>query len=522
MDPIDFTLYLVTDRSLLPAGKTHLETLEQAIRGGVTVVQIREKNADTAEFLQIAQESKALCDRYKIPLIINDRIDIALAVGARGVHLGQTDMPIDMARKLMPKGTIIGISCNTVDQVRRAREAQADYVGLGSVWETQTKKLTSSPIGVRGLGVMLEALDGSKISAVAIGGIKSTNLARLMHGSVSQTEHRLDAVAVVSDIVASPDPEKAARRLKFIFFAACKSMMLKRTPTPPTPDDVLMKASTIGEAVRNLNPLVHQMTNIVVANQSANITLALGASPMMATAPEEMWDLSRLSHALLVNIGTLVSGSLPGMLKAGHFVNAARNPIILDPVGVGASDFRRSSVNELLNNWQATVIKGNAGELATIAGSGEAVSKGVDSSGSFKDPVAFTRQLARKERCVVVLTGETDYISDGERVVMLKNGVPLLGKITGSGCMLGSCIASYCAAANLLASDDEDHEGRLHRGGDFLSAVVGAVLTLTIASELAAKREDVHGIGSFLPALIDEVSKLRPETIHQLARVEIA
>ncbi|KAJ7901793.1 Hydroxyethylthiazole kinase [Mycena olivaceomarginata] len=517
MDLIDFSLYLVTDRTLLPVGKTHLETLEQAIIGGITVVQIREKTADTAEFLRVAQESKALCDRYNIPLIINDRIDIALAVGARGVHLGQTDMPIDIARQLMPTGTIIGISCNTLDEVRRAKEAKADYVGLGAVWSTQTKKLTSPPIGVRGLGAMLDVLSGSNIKAVAIGGIKSTNLAHLMHGSTSQLEKWLDGVAVVSDIVAAPDPMKAAQRLKSIFRAS-RIAAAKRFST--SRDDILTKALTIMTAVRSLNPLVHQMTNVVVANQSANITLALGASPIMATAPEEMSDLSKISHALLVNIGTLVSGSLQGMLKAGHFVNAARNPIILDPVGVGASEFRKNSVNELLNSWQATVIKGNAGELAALAGSTEAESKGVDSLGNFKDPALFTRQLSRKERCLVVLTGETDYISDGERVFMLKNGHPLLGSITGSGCVLGSCIASYCAAANLLASDDDHHEGRLNRGGDFLSAAVGAVLTLTVASELAAKREDVRGIGSFLPALIDELSTLRPEAIRRLAKIE--
>lgn len=232
------------------------------------------------------------------------------------------------------------------------------------------------------------------------------------------------------------------------------------------------------------------MTNVVVSNQSANITLAVGASPIMAIAPEEMADLSRLSDSLLVNIGTLQAESLKGMLKGGYFVNAAKKPIILDPVGVGASDFRKDSVNgvanfiillrlihspfaDLLNTWQPSVIKGNAGELAALAGSGEAASKGVDSTGGFKDPVSFVRQLARKERCIIALTGETDYLSDGIRVFSIKNGDPLLGKITGSGCMLGSCIASYCAAANTLASED-DNEGRLTRGGDFLSATVGA------------------------------------------------
>ncbi|KAJ7045477.1 thiamine biosynthetic bifunctional enzyme Thi4 [Mycena alexandri] len=518
---MDLSLYLVTDRSLLPVGKPHLEALEQALIGGVTVVQIREKVADTAEFLRVARESKALCDRYNVPLLVNDRVDIALAINARGVHLGQSDMPIDIARKLMPKGSIIGISCNSLHDVRRARESKADYVGLGAVWDTQTKKLTSSPIGVRGLGVLLEALDGSDIQAVAIGGIKSTNLARLLHGSVSRTNHTLDGVAVVSDIVASPNPETAARRLKSIF-NACKRCILD-SPAQNfvwSRGEILDNVTTIMDGVRTLSPLVHQMTNIVVSNQSANITLAVGASPIMATAPEEMSDLSKLSNGLLVNIGTLVGGSVQGMLKGGYFVNAAKNPVVLDPVGVGASDFRKSSVNELLNAWQPTVIKGNAGELAALAGSSEAASKGVDSTGGFQDPINFTRQLARKERCVVVLTGETDYVSDGKRVLMLKNGHSLLGKVTGSGCMLGSVITAYCAAANALASEDDEHEGRLTRSGDFLSAAVGAVLTLTIASEFAAKREDVHGMGTFLPALLDEVAALRPENIRQLAKVE--
>ncbi|KAJ7783095.1 thiamine biosynthetic bifunctional enzyme Thi4 [Mycena metata] len=438
--------------SLLPVGKPYLEALEQALIGGVTIVQIREKVADTAEFLQIAQESKALCDRYNVPLLVNDRIDIALAINAHGVHLGQSDMPVDIARKLMPKGSIIGISCNSLDDVRRARQSKADYVGLGAVWDTQTKKLTSPPIGVRGLGVLLEALDGSDIPAT-----------RLLHGSVSSTSHALDGVAVVSDIVASPNPETAARRLKSIFKACKRCILDSSAPTSVwSRGEILDNVTTIMDGVRNLNPLVHQMTNNVVSTQSANITLAVGASPIMATAPEEMSDLSKLSNGLLVNIGTLVSGSVQGMLRGGYFVNAAKNPVVLDPVGVGASDFRKASVNELLNAWQPTVIKGNAGELAALAGSGEATSKGVD------------RQLARKERCIVVLTGETDYVSDGKRVLMLKNGHPLLGKITGSGCMLGSVITAYCAAANALESDDDEHEGKLTRGGDFLSAAVGA------------------------------------------------
>ncbi|KAJ6609882.1 thiamine biosynthetic bifunctional enzyme Thi4 [Mycena sp. CBHHK59/15] len=518
MDPIDFSLYLVTDRPLLPPGKAYLETLELALRGGVTVVQIREKNADTAEFLQIALDSKAICDRYNVPLIVNDRIDIALAINARGVHLGQTDMPIAIARKLMPKGSIVGISCNTVDQVYRARESQADYVGLGAVWDTKTKSLTSPPIGVRGLGAMLQALDGTNISAVAIGGIKSTNMARLMHGSVSQTNHELDGVAVVSDIISSSDPEKAASLLKSIFMAYKREAPSAERISLWSREEIVEATVTIMNGVRKLNPLVHQITNAVVTNQSANITLAVGASPIMATAPEEMSDLSKLSGSLLINIGTLRGEALEGMLKGGYFSNAAKNPIILDPVGIGASGFRKDFVNRLLDTWQPTVIKGNAGELAALMGSTEAASKGVDSVGGFKDPISFVKQLARKERCVILLTGETDYISDGHRVILVKNGDPLLGKITGSGCMLGSCIAAFCATENTLAT--EDPEGKLTRGGDFVLATVSAVLVMTIAAEIAAERQDVHGIGTFLPALIDKVAALQPEDIRRLARVD--
>ena len=159
----------------------------QSIKGGVTVVQVRDKEVDTQEvrrmfslsahfwvdnnfqFIHIAALSKSICDKYDIPLLINDRVDVALAVNADGVHLGQTDMTVEQARKLLPPGAIIGVSCNNVDQVREAIRNGADYIGIGAVWSTQTKKLTSPVIGVRGVGRMLEELDGTNIKAVAIG-----------------------------------------------------------------------------------------------------------------------------------------------------------------------------------------------------------------------------------------------------------------------------------------------------------------------------------------------------------------
>jgi thiamine-phosphate diphosphorylase / hydroxyethylthiazole kinase len=121
------------------------------------------------QFISIAAASKAICDKYKVPIIINDRVDVALAIGATGVHLGQTDMDVTTARGLVPPDFIIGVSCNTVEEIRAAMRDNADYVGMGSVWTTTTKQLTKPVIGVRNVGVLLEALDGTEIKAVAIG-----------------------------------------------------------------------------------------------------------------------------------------------------------------------------------------------------------------------------------------------------------------------------------------------------------------------------------------------------------------
>ncbi|THH00904.1 hypothetical protein EW026_g1703 [Hermanssonia centrifuga] len=232
----------------------------------------------------------------------------------------------------------------------------------------------------------------------------------------------------------------------------------------------------------------------------------------MATAPEEMADLSKAIGALLINFGTIQN--LDGMLAAGRQANINRKPVVFDPVGVG-----------LLSTWQTTVIKGNAAELGAIANSLEVQARGVDSVGKgFADPAKFVLDLARKQRCIVVLTGVTDWVSDGTVVIRLSNGHPLLGDITGSGCMVGTCVATFCAGVSMAAfakrSADAEEDGRLVRG-DMLLAAVGGVLALTVASEYAAKREDVKGSGTFLPALIDELGSLTAEKLAATANIEI-
>ncbi|KAI0930341.1 hypothetical protein AcW1_009060 [Taiwanofungus camphoratus] len=506
--------------------KDYLESLEESIRGGVTLVQIREKTADTSEFLEIARQSKAICRKYNVPILINDRIDIALAMGADGVHLGQTDMPIHVARSLLPPHVIVGVTCNTPAHVKQAVYDRADYVGVGPVWSTQTKKDLKALVGVRGIGEMLEVLDGTDVKAVVIAGIKSTNVLHCLHGTVSSTGHALDGVAVVSDIVASPEPLVSAKKIATIV-QAFKSNPLHTFSLPTNsmynPEVITSGVGSLLSSIRKFSPLVQQITNNVVTTQSANATLALGASPIMANAPEEMEDLSKAIGSLLVNFGTIQN--LDGMLAAGRNANINRKPVVFDPVGVGASRYRKASADVLLNTWQATVIKGNAGELATLANSLEVQSRGVDSVGKgFADPATFVRDLARKERCIVVLTGVTDWVSDGSTVVRLSNGHPLLGEITGSGCMVGTCVAIFCAAASMEKAaeraSDAAEDGMLVRG-DMLVAAVGGVLALTVASEHAAAREDVKGSGTFLPALIDELGSLTPDKIAKAAKIDV-
>ncbi|KAF9647326.1 HK-domain-containing protein [Thelephora ganbajun] len=518
---IDYSLYLVTGRNLIPDGITYEDSLEQALKGGVTVVQVREKTADTGEFLEVARATKKLCEKYKVPLIINDRIDIALAVEADGVHLGQTDMPIKVARKLLPANAIIGISCNTGEEVEKAVSAGADYVGIGPVCATSTKQVTSPLLGPRNLGDILVALENTNVKSVAIGGIKSTNATRILFGSIMTSGKSLDGLAVVSDIVASPEPLIAAKRLKdaVSYFKASRT----KFSSLDSYTTESLKGS-VGEAlryVREVSPLVHQITNVVVTTQSANATIALGASPIMATSPEEMEDLARIPGGLLINFGTLTS--LEGMIVAGQHANQNKKPVVFDPVGVGATSFRKRTAAELLNAWQATVIKGNAGEIGALSNSSEVQSKGVDSTGSgFTDPASTVRSLALRERCVVGMTGAVDWVSDGKHVVRLGNGHPLLGEITGSGCMVGTSVATFCGALSVAAGAElkEVPSNPLVDGDMFVAAIAG-ISAVTIASEIAALRPDVQGPGTFLPAFIDELSKLTPEVLSEKVNIEI-
>ncbi len=199
---IDYSLYLVTDSGLCRGD--FFETIKSAIRGGVTIVQLREKLLETGEFFQKALALKKFLDERKIPLIINDRIDIALAVGAAGVHIGQRDMPPDIARKMLGEGAIVGVSVGSVDEAIAAeRGGVADYLGISPVWTTPTKVDTSEPVGLEGIRKIRKK---AALPLIGIGGIKANNVESVI-------EAGCDGVAVVSAIMTAENPEIAAREL---------------------------------------------------------------------------------------------------------------------------------------------------------------------------------------------------------------------------------------------------------------------------------------------------------------------
>lgn len=204
MKTIDLSLYLVTDKS--DDVEKFLKTIEEAIKGGVSVVQIREKTAETLDFYNLALKVKEITTKYNVPLIINDRVDIALAIDADGVHVGQSDMPCEVTRKLIGTDKILGVSAATITEAKKAQKDGADYIGTGTVFPTATKDDAPS-ITKQNLKEIVESID---IPVVAIGGINNDNASEL-------TDTGIAGLSVVSAIMSADDPKKASEELLNIF-----------------------------------------------------------------------------------------------------------------------------------------------------------------------------------------------------------------------------------------------------------------------------------------------------------------
>ncbi len=240
---------------------------------------------------------------------------------------------------------------------------------------------------------------------------------------------------------------------------------------------------TIIQEVRETTPLIHHLTNQVVMNFSANGLLSFGAAPVMAKAEEETAEMAANANGLLLNIGTLTSQELPAMINAGKTANERGIPVVLDPVGVAATPFRTNAVKRILSDVQPTIIKGNAGELAHLVEI-PWETKGVESVGDGNaDEIAL--KVAETYQSAAIVTGKTDVICIGSEVVHNHTGHPILGKITGAGCLLGS-ILTACLTTNKSIEQQ----------------ALTAVQFYGLAAEYAAERPDVNGPGTFLSHLL--------------------
>lgn len=259
-----------------------------------------------------------------------------------------------------------------------------------------------------------------------------------------------------------------------------------------------MPWSTLAK-VRAESPLVHNITNYVVMNQTANALLAVGASPVMAHAVEEVEEMVGLARALVINIGTLSSPWIEAMLRAGLVAKRRGIPIVLDPVGCGATAFRTATSALLVEQLRPTIIRGNASEIQALAG-GAAQTKGVDSRQSSESVAGAAEWLSSANECVVSISGAVDLIIGEGKTIRVHNGHPIMTSVTGMGCTASALTGAFAAVCSSP-----------------LTAAAHAMTVMGVAGELAAARST--GPGSFVPAFMDTLWTLDADTLAATARV---
>lgn len=260
-------------------------------------------------------------------------------------------------------------------------------------------------------------------------------------------------------------------------------------------------AETVGAALRSLRerpPLVQCVTNIVVAQWTANVLLATGAAPAMVDNPHEAGDFAAIASGVLINLGTPYDDTSVAMSAAVTSATASGTPWVLDPVAAGALAWRTRLALELLESGVPCIIRGNASEILALAGG--TGGNGVDSIDSPEAALEVAQDLARRYRTTVAVSGAVDHLTDGERVVRIANGHPLLTRVTGVGCALGALMAGFAGVVD-----------------DGLLAAATATAALTVAAEQAALCS--RGPGSFAVALLDELALLTPQSLAEATRI---
>ena len=266
------------------------------------------------------------------------------------------------------------------------------------------------------------------------------------------------------------------------------------------------------ENVRAKAPLVHNITNYVTVNDVANVLLACGGSPIMSDEAEDVEDITSVCGGLNINIGTLHKTSIEGMFRAGKKANELGHPVLLDPVGAGASALRTNTALELMKELRLAVIRGNISEIKTLA-LGSGTTKGVDADvadavteENLDDAAEFVKEFARKTGSIIAVTGAIDLVSDGEKCYVIRNGRPEMGKITGTGCQLSGMMTAYVTA---------NPENRLE-------AAAAAVCVMGLAGEIGWERmQEGDGNATYRNRIIDAIYNMTGEELEKGAKYEV-
>lgn len=266
------------------------------------------------------------------------------------------------------------------------------------------------------------------------------------------------------------------------------------------------------ENVRKTVPLVHNITNYVTVNDVANVLLACGASPIMSDEPKDVEDITAICGGLNINIGTLNQRTIEGMYAAGRKANELCHPILLDPVGAGASALRTDTAVRLMEELKLTAIRGNISEIKTLA-LGSGTTKGVDADvadavteENLDGAVAFAKEFAKKSGCIAAITGAIDLVSDGETCYVIRNGRPEMGKITGTGCQLSGMMTAFVTA----------------NPGNVLEAAAAAVCAMGLAGEIGRSRmTEGDGNSTYRNRIIDAVYNMDGEILDKGAKYEV-
>ena len=266
------------------------------------------------------------------------------------------------------------------------------------------------------------------------------------------------------------------------------------------------------ENVRKNVPLVHNITNYVTVNDVANILLACGGSPIMSDEPEDVGDITSICGGLNINIGTLHKSSIEGMMCAGKRANELGHPVLLDPVGAGASKLRTETALNIMKEIRLTVIRGNISEIKTLV-QGSGTTKGVDADvadavteDTLDDAITFVKAFAKESGCIIAVTGAIDLVSDGDRCYVIRNGRPEMGKITGTGCQLSGMMTAY-----VTANPERP-----------LEAAAAAVCIMGLAGEIGWSRmQDGDGNSTYRNRIIDAVYNMTGEELEKGAKYEV-